>query len=71
MLAHGANPNVPDAHGWTAAHQAASRGNARLMRAVLEAGADRNRRDRTLRTPLDVVRILKRDKLAALLVATP
>lgn len=60
MLAHGASPNVRDADGWTAAHQAASRGNARLLKAVIEAGADLSQRDRSGRTPLDVARTMKR-----------
>jgi ankyrin repeat protein len=54
MLEHGASPNVADTDGWTAAHQAASRGNARLLKAVIDAGADLRRRDKSDRTPLDV-----------------
>jgi ankyrin repeat protein len=67
LLAHGASPNTPDADGWTAAHQAASRGNAQLMRAVIEAGADLARRDKQHNTPLDIARLMKRDKMAAML----
>jgi ankyrin repeat protein len=54
MLEHGASPNVADTQGWTAVHQAASRGNARMMRAVLDAGGDTARRDQQGRTPADV-----------------
>jgi ankyrin repeat protein len=68
MLAHGASPNVPDADGWTAAHQAVSRGNGRLLEAVIAAGADVGRRDRSNRTPLDLARSLQREKLTAMLV---
>ncbi len=68
MLANGASPNVPDADGWTAVHQAVSRGNARVLDAVIRAGADLNRRDHSNRTPLDLARALQRDKLAAMLV---
>ena len=68
MLANGASPNVPDSDGWTAAHQAVSRGNARVLDAVIRAGADLNRRDHVNRTPLDLARALQRDKLAAMLV---
>ena len=42
LLDHGANPNLPDARGWTAVHQAASRGNQRMLRAVLDHGGDRH-----------------------------
>jgi len=67
MLAHGASPDISDANGWTAAHQAASRGNARLLQAVIAAGADLTRRDKSNSTPLDLARTLKRDELAALM----
>ena len=67
MLAHDASPNVPDADGWTAAHQAASRGNSRLLKAVIDAGADLKRRDKSGATPLDVACRAKREKLMALL----
>jgi ankyrin repeat protein len=67
VLAHGASANVADSEGWTAAHQAASRGNARLLQAVIEAGADLKRLDRSKRTPLDVARLMKREKLLAML----
>jgi ankyrin repeat protein len=67
MLEHGASPDIPDADGWTAAHQAASRGNARLLKAVIDAGADLARRDKSNGTPLDLARSLKRDKLLAMM----
>jgi len=67
MLAHGASPNVPDGEGWTAAHQAASRGNATLLKAVLDAGADLTLRDKNNSTPLEVARARKRPKLVAML----
>ena len=66
-LAHGASPNIADTDGWTAAHQAASRGNAQLLRAVVDAGADLTRRDHRGRTPSDVARMRKRAKLVAML----
>lgn len=40
MLQHGASPLVSDERGWTALHQAVSRGNTRLINAVLDAGGD-------------------------------
>jgi hypothetical protein len=58
---------IADAGGWTAAHQAVSRGNARLLRAVIDSGADLDRRDQAGRTPLDVARVGKREKLLAMM----
>jgi ankyrin repeat protein len=70
LLAHDASPNIADTeNGWTAVHQAASRGNARIMRAVLDAGGDLGRRDKQGRTPIDVARSMGRDKLLALMSA--
>jgi ankyrin repeat protein len=45
-------------------HQAASRGNVRIMRAVLDAGGDPRRRDKESRTPRDLTRS---DKVAEML----
>jgi len=45
LLRQGASPNLADQRGWTAVHQAASRGNERMLRALLEAGGDLTRRD--------------------------
>jgi ankyrin repeat protein len=67
MLAHGASPNVRDADGWTAVHQAASRGNARMLQATLRAGGDPARKDKLGHTPLDVARMMRREKLVPLL----
>jgi ankyrin repeat protein len=70
LLAHNASPNIADAeNGWTAVHQAASRGNARIMRAVLDAGGGLGRRDKQGRTPVDVARLMGREKLLALMSA--
>jgi ankyrin repeat protein len=69
LLDRGASPNVADAQGWTAVHQAASRGNVRMLAAVLEAGGDRNCRDKLGHTPADVAQIMKRTKLIPLLTA--
>ena len=67
LLQRGANPNIPDGEGWTAVHQAASRGNARMLRAVLDAGGDVARRDHRRSTALDVARLMKREKLFGML----
>lgn len=69
LLSKGASPNVPDGRGWTAVHQAASRGNARLLTAVLANGGDRARRDAAGATPLDVARAMGKRAMAELLVA--
>jgi ankyrin repeat protein len=66
LLEHKASPNVPDERGWTAVHQAASRGNVHIMRTVLEAGGDPRRRDKEGRTPRDVT---LSGKLAEMLMA--
>lgn len=63
LLEHGADPNRPDAQGWTAVHQAASRGNERILRALLGAGGDPQRKDKQGRTPLDITRGARRPKL--------
>lgn len=54
LLERGADPNVADERGWTAVHQAASRGNARMLDAVLAAGGDPGGKDREGRSPRDV-----------------
>jgi len=70
LLQQGASPNIADSkQGWTAAHQAASRGNERMMRAVIQAGADLQRRDKQGYTPLIIARTSGRDKLVALMSA--
>jgi ankyrin repeat protein len=68
MLAHGASPNIPDSlDGWTAVHQAASRGNVRMMRAVLDAGGDLAIRDKKGWTPADIAKLALRHKLIPML----
>jgi len=67
VLEHGASPDLTDDDGWTAAHQAAARGNVAMMQAVIEAGADLARRDKKRMTPLEVARSAGKDKVVALL----
>jgi ankyrin repeat protein len=55
LLERKASPNIPDERGWTAVHQAASRGNLRMMRAVLDAGGDPTRLDKEGRTPAEML----------------
>lgn len=63
LLAHGADPNrsqgmdgSPTA-GWTSLHQAASRGNVKMVEDLIGAGADIHRKDAAGRTPADVARM--------------
>lgn len=71
LLNLGASPNIADSkEGWTAAHQAASRGNARMMRAVLDAGADLTRRDNRGCTPLAIAKVAGRKQLMEMM-STP
>jgi hypothetical protein len=63
LIANGADPNVPDARGWTAVHQAASRGNERMLQAVLDAGGNIQRKTKDGHTPLDVARARKVAKI--------
>jgi len=66
LLNRGASPNVADTNGWTAMHQAASRGNVAMWQALVDAGGDENRRDRKGYTPRqvgtvrDVVRVVRK-----------
>jgi ankyrin repeat protein len=69
LLARKASPNIPDAEGWTAVHQAAARGNARMMQALIAAGGDVARRDHAGRTPYDVAKDAKREKLLAMIAS--
>jgi ankyrin repeat protein len=56
LLARGASPNLPDSRGWTAMHQAASRGNERMMRALIDAGGDLSVRNKEGLMPADVAK---------------
>ena len=56
LLEKGAKPNNPDPNGWTAVHQAASRGNERMLNAVIEAGGDLKRKAKDGQTPMEVAR---------------
>lgn len=67
LLERGASPNVADDRGWTAVHQAASRGNARMLAAVLTVGGKRTAKDHRGATPLDVARSLRKKSSLALL----
>jgi ankyrin repeat protein len=64
LLERGASPNVADAKGWTAVHQAASRGNVRLVQAVLKAGGEARRKDKEGNLPRDIARA---DRIAVML----
>jgi len=65
LLARRSGPNIADDHGWIAVHQAPSRGNLCHLKAVLEAGGNRGRRDREGATPLVIAAQAGPGKLAA------
>ena len=67
LLEHGANPDLADSDGWTALHQAASRGNENMFKALLAAKGDPSRKDKSGATVLDIAKAKGRSKLAALL----
>jgi ankyrin repeat protein len=67
LLDHGASPNLRDEQGWTAVHQAASRGNEQMLKAVLAAGGDASRKGNAGETPAEIARARRRGKLAAML----
>ena len=71
LLEKGADPNTArDKNLWTPLHQAASRGNARIVSALLEHGAAGKARDRDGKTPLDVAREKRRNAVVEILEAT-
>jgi ankyrin repeat protein len=63
LIAHGADPNRSQGHdgsptaGWTALHQAASRGNVKMVEELLAAGADITRKDARGAVPADIARV--------------
>ena len=69
LLDRGASPNLPGPDGWTALHQAASRGNVQLVEALLQAGGDRSRRDEHGMLARDVAQAMGRTRLLTLLRA--
>jgi uncharacterized protein len=68
LLRKGANPNTKRSKdGWTPLDQAASRGVASIVSALLEHGADPSARDYGGQTPRDVAREKKRTSVVKLL----
>jgi len=63
LLAHGADPNRAHgmdgspAAGWTPLHQAASRGNVKMVEDLIKAGADIKRKDASGAVPADIARV--------------
>jgi ankyrin repeat protein len=56
LLEHGASTDVADERGWTALHQAASRGNRNFWETIVASGADLTRPDVEGRTPLSIAK---------------
>ncbi|HEU4387895.1 MAG TPA: ankyrin repeat domain-containing protein [Blastocatellia bacterium] len=67
LLSRGASPNRADGRGWTAVHQAASRGSENMLKAVLRAGGDPKPRAKNGDTPLEIAEERGRPKIIALL----
>lgn len=67
LMQKGASPNLADERGWTALHQAVSRGNEKMLRAALAAGADRTKRSKDGQTPEDVALLAPKRKMLAIL----
>ncbi|MGC4049171.1 MAG: ankyrin repeat domain-containing protein [Paludibaculum sp.] len=67
LLARGASPDLADKRGWTAMHQAASRGNEKMLRALLDAGGDKTRRDAEGETPHNIAENAGKAKIIAML----
>ena len=66
LLEKGVNPNLADANGWTSVHQAASRGNERMLKAIIEAGGEPRRAAADGMLPVDIARASRRAKIIAL-----
>jgi ankyrin repeat protein len=66
LLSQGASPNVPDERGWTAMHQAASRGNEKMLKALLDAGGEAARKNKEGMRAVDIA---TREKIVAMLRA--
>jgi ankyrin repeat protein len=67
VLEHGADPNLRGPEGWTALHQAVSRGNVKMIEALRRAGARLDIETEDGRTPATLAREMRRPKITALL----
>ena len=63
LLGKGASPNIQDERGWTAIHQAVSRGNLKMLEDLMEAHGNADARDHDGRTPRDMARAARRKDL--------
>ncbi|MDD5201159.1 MAG: ankyrin repeat domain-containing protein [Terrimicrobiaceae bacterium] len=72
LLKNGADPNLTDAKGNTALHEAALRGiHPKVVEALLASGADRQAKNREGQTPLAVARLRKRERIIRVLEPSP
>jgi ankyrin repeat protein len=69
LLRKGASPNLADDRGWTAIHQAVSRGNVKMLASLMQSGGDADRPDRRGITPRDLARARRRVDLERILGA--
>jgi Ankyrin repeats (many copies) len=67
ILAKGMSPNLPDERGWTAVHQAVSRGHVKMLADLIAAGGDATIKDAQQWTPVDMARLAGRKDLMAAL----
>jgi ankyrin repeat protein len=67
VLAKGASPNIAGEGGWTAVHQAVSRGNLKILQDLMRAGGDATVKDGKGWTPGDMARLSGRSDLLAVL----
>jgi uncharacterized protein len=68
LLMAGADVNVCDEHGWTALHWSAGKGDAAVVKLLLERGANVAAKGRDNRTALLVARAARRSEAVELLV---
>lgn len=67
LLEHGAPPNAPQQHGWTALHAAAQNGDLEIAKLLIQRGAERNLRNDDGTTAADLARKHGHSEVLALL----
>ena len=67
LIAHGADPNIPDVDGYTPLHNASMRGLIEIVRLLIELGANLEVKDKQGRTPLGLATRHKHEETVKLL----